>query len=210
MQPWNRQGMYNKLSVWRLDEDFDLVLFLDADGYAVGRVEDAIDEFEKAAQEYFEKTGVYAILGAVKDASSPFNAGMMVLHPRKSTFQHMLAAGAKTITDYPPAFAEQAFLSEFMGGTKPKARWVALPQIYNLKVKIQEYDKEGYDEVFRKVQFLHYANRIPRVMEDRINFTDKGKEVESTSDGWRKDTLDVLWNDAWRETRRLLEMPMDT
>ena len=120
--------MYNKLSIWRLDDAYDLILFLDADGYASGHVESVLDIFEAAEAESRNSKGIVALLGAVKDGNSAFNAGVMVLRPNSTTFDEMLSA-AETTSDYRASFAEQAFLAAFAGGRSQNARWVALPQV---------------------------------------------------------------------------------
>lgn len=90
----------------------------------------------------------------------------------------------------------------------PHARMEQRMQVYNLKVRTIEHHPDKFQEVFPDSRFLHYANRIPRVMANRITYDHANQRVVATSHGSRKDVLDLLWMDAWRETRRLLDMPM--
>jgi Glycosyl transferase family 8 len=204
-----RVHRYTKLRLWDMADEFDLLLYLDADTLALGKVEAALDTFAPNGRNASHP------LGAVRDfirGRATFNCGVMAVQPDKLVFREMVAEGrriqaGRSRLRYRATYGEQAFLNAWL---VVRHGWSELPAGVNLLYA--DYrgkgDKALFDRAFPTAVLLHYVSgRKP--MSDVVRFDAARTRVVATSDPPRVDPIHAMWLDAWRETRRLLRLPIE-
>jgi lipopolysaccharide biosynthesis glycosyltransferase len=133
-------------------DEYDLILYLDADTMILGRAQAAIDLAAPRGTAPYPVTAVRDMLYAGKT----FNAGVMVIRTSHQFFIDMMKAG-KTLK-YNPDFAEQAFLNEYLSKT---SGWGVLSPICNLLTTRVKKESTNYDPVsfshLESALVLHYA-----------------------------------------------------
>lgn len=207
---------FNKLALWRLTE-FDMVLYLDADGLVVRPVEPCFEAFEHArracasahapAQRANSSAprSCGAALAAAPDLFWPgqaprFNAGALVLKPNSSMFLDLVAK--VETAQYDRLYAEQGLLNKVFNHS-----WGALPGECNLLVSRSHRDNATWARQLPIVRFLHFANQNPRVMADDLVLNNDSTEIVATKAGEQATPSDALWVRAWHETRQAMRLP---
>jgi alpha-N-acetylglucosamine transferase len=94
---------YTKLRLWDEEDDFDLILFMDADTLAVGRVEAVLDWF---APNGIAKTPMGAVYDILGDRTT-FNAGVLAVRTNRTLFKEMEKAAENREVHWEAFFAEQ-------------------------------------------------------------------------------------------------------
>jgi hypothetical protein len=139
--------------MWEWHNEFDLLLYLDADTLAVGRAEATLDHFAPNG------TAPHP-LGAAPtfiNEGRTFNAGVLAVQPSRAFFSALMAAG-ETL-EYHAGFAEQAFLNAYLS----KAwGYMRLPQICNLESAWFKHGMATFKRDFPRALVLHYVAK-PKV-----------------------------------------------
>jgi hypothetical protein len=99
-------GRYTKLRLWDEEDDFDLILFVDSDTLAIGRVEAVLDWFAPNNVALAPLGAAYDILGDRKT----FNAGVLTVRTNRTLFKEMVKAAENEEIVWDGGFAEQASL----------------------------------------------------------------------------------------------------
>ena len=211
---------HTKLRLFDMADEFDLLLYLDADTMATGRVEAALDLFAPGGK---PPPGVH--MGAARDYHRQFfNSGLMAIAPSHDFFADLIAAGRNGSVEYRGGTADQGFLNGLLNvrGTAasdpmppPRYSWTELPPAVNLLCGGDFYhdpdvdatrDKAFFVRNFRDALLVHWAG-TNQLLRDRIELNDARTKIIATSDGERSRAVDALWVDAWTEARRLLSLP---
>src|SRR5216683_2262985 len=183
---------YTKLHLWSLDSrlDIDRVIYLDSDTLP-----------RKNFDELFDSPFPF---GAVPDVYGdrgfklPFNAGVLVLQPNRSTYESML----ERISDarFPLREAEQAFLNLYFG-----ADAVRLPYVYNSNLVIVERSPALWDAMRDEMRIVHYTWPKP-FPKDGKDIVDGGRLEKSINKAKRHRggvyaEAISWWEDAYNEFR---------
>ena len=114
---------FTKLHMWSWADDYDLLLYLDADVLCLGRLELTLDFFAPNG------TSSHFLAAAPGGLSADhINAGVMAVQPNHAFFKEMMDA-LQTVHYKQKWAAEQAFLHAFL---TEKYGWMWLPQIVNM------------------------------------------------------------------------------
>jgi lipopolysaccharide biosynthesis glycosyltransferase len=117
---------YTKLQLWNEEDDFDLILFLDSDTLAIGRVE--------AILEWFAPNNIaVSPLGAAHDVRgdrSTFNAGVLSVQTNRTLFKEMMKAAENKEVSWDGLYAEQASLIHVSHAASPKLQLSHVPQAH--------------------------------------------------------------------------------
>jgi alpha-N-acetylglucosamine transferase len=97
---------YTKLRLWEAEDEFDLILYMDCDTLAIGRVEAALDWFAPNGTAKAPLGAVYDILGN----RTTFNAGVLAVRTNRTLFREMMQAAEKEEVAWEGRFAEQVVL----------------------------------------------------------------------------------------------------
>jgi hypothetical protein len=100
------RSRYTKLRLWEAEDEFDLILYMDCDTLAIGRVEAALDWFAPNGTAKAPLGAVYDILGN----RTTFNAGVLAVRTNRTLFQEMMQAAEKEEVAWEGRFAEQVVL----------------------------------------------------------------------------------------------------
>lgn len=153
---------YTKLRLWNMAEEFDLLLYLDCDIIALGRIEAALDIFAPNGS-------APQPLGVARDMQNEhatFNTGVLAIQPDHSFFTEMMAAGRNGSVVYDGRnSADQVFLNTWLNKrrlatkdpTPQRYSWVELPPICNLLVAMARDDAEWFDQLWPEALVLHFA-----------------------------------------------------
>ena len=114
---------FTKLRLFDMADDYDLILYLDADILVLGRIEAALDWFAPNGKALTPMAAARDILNYRRT----FNAGVMTIQPDKALFKQMLEAG--DTLEYQAGWAEQGFLYDFF---EKHHGWTTLPPSCNL------------------------------------------------------------------------------
>ena len=143
--------------------DFDLILYLDCDMIALGRVEAVLD--------YFAPDGSapqpLAVARDLIDEHASFNTGVMAIQPDHAFYEEMIAAGKAGLGGSYHALAEQTFLNAFVNtrGKLPedsepqKYSWVELPPCVNFLSATLDLNAKYHRQHWPKALTLHWAGR---------------------------------------------------
>lgn len=195
-----------KLRMWEWDDEYDKLVYLDADMLALKCYDELLDEDDDDVANYD--------IGAVLECFCPvlerkhlcgyheptapppwpyFNAGLLSLRPNSSVLVHMLRALALCdLASFP--FAEQDFLNQYFAG-----RWKRLPWVYNASKALYACHRNGQGAggcVFKlaEAKNLHYTMAKPWNLRDECN---KGYE-----------RLNEIWHCAFVEPRQLTRVTL--
>jgi hypothetical protein len=86
-----------------VEDEFDLLLYMDADTMAIGRVEATLDWF---APNGVPRSPMGAVYDIMNDRTT-FNAGVLALKPNRTLFLEMVKAAEKEEVAWEGRFAEQ-------------------------------------------------------------------------------------------------------
>jgi alpha-N-acetylglucosamine transferase len=112
------------MRIWDMGDDFDHLLYMDADTLAVGHVEAVLD--------FFAPNGTAAhALGAVHIMHrDSFNAGVMAVQPDKDVFKQLVAASRDPDLEYDYRWGDQGFLNNWFA---QNGGFTVLPVEVNLR-----------------------------------------------------------------------------
>lgn len=145
IQPHRRLNL-NKLKIFGWEE-YDKIVFLDADTIVKGSIEDL-----------FTMPGEFAAAPDVWHDiphDPRFNSGVMVFRPRKWLFNNMMEKLANS-KYHDPAESDQAFLQKYW----EYENW-GLPSIYNLNLVLYEAYRETWDHLWMNTRIVHFTIRKP-------------------------------------------------
>jgi hypothetical protein len=144
---------FTKLRLWEWQDEFDLLLYLDADTLARGRIEAVLDHFAPNGT----APRPLGAAGGTQRGGQVFNAGVMAIQPSRAVFAAMLKAG-RTM-EYPTKFAEQDFLNFYLSR---EWGWTRLPQTCNLISTFFLTDSPVFKRSFPRALLLHFVS-LPKV-----------------------------------------------
>lgn len=154
---------HTKLRLFDMAEEFELLLYLDCDLIALGRIEAVLD--------YFAPDGIapqpLAVARDLINEHATFNSGVMALQPDHAFFDAMIAAGKAGVGGSDHMHGEQTFLNAFLNtrGKLPEDAepqqysWVELPPCSNVLSATLEWDREYFDELWPRALTLHWAGQ---------------------------------------------------
>jgi alpha-N-acetylglucosamine transferase len=91
---------YSKLQLWDQAEDFDLILYMDVDIIAIGRVESVLN--------WFAPNGIpKSFMGGALDDHGGFSAGVLAVPTNRTLYREMINAAENRELDWDSNYAEQ-------------------------------------------------------------------------------------------------------
>lgn len=198
---------YTKMRVFDLADDFDLLLYMDADMLAMGRIEAVLD--------YFAPNGIAKQpVGFVRDwinGRATFNAGFMAVQPSHEFFADVMAMGQNKSLEFDGTFGDQSFLNFWLNkrglaledALPQRWSWTELPPNCNLGT--WEAGSEWFAQHYRNVLALHFAGQHS-FMQNLLRVEGRKANV-TTYDFVPERPLDRIWLDAWVGARSLLQLP---
>ena len=153
---------YSKLRLWDMADEFDLLLYMDCDMIALGRIEAALD--------IFAPSGVAPQpLGVARDMlnkHASFNTGVMAIQPDHVFFTEMMAAGRNDSVVYDGrSSGDQIFLNTWLNKRRldtvdpapQRYSWVELPPACNVLVAMARWDMRWFYRHWPNALVLHFA-----------------------------------------------------
>ena len=153
---------YSKLRLWDMADEFDLLLYMDCDMIALGRIEAALD--------IFAPSGVAPQpLGVARDMlnkHASFNTGVMAIQPDHVFFTEMMAAGRNGSVVYDGrSSGDQIFLNTWLNKRRldtddpapQRYSWVELPPACNVLVAMARWDMRWFYRHWPNALVLHFA-----------------------------------------------------
>ncbi|KAF8881562.1 glycosyltransferase family 8 protein [Infundibulicybe gibba] len=153
------------LNVWKLDQvGIDAAVYLDADTL----VRRNFDELFDIPFNFAAVPDVY-MPGDSRGFTISFNAGVLVLRPSTSTFDHMMSHLASA--DFPLGEAEQSYLNLFFA-----SKALRLPYVYNANLAIKVRSPEMWEGLKDEMRIVHYTMNKPFM--DKLTSSDFLSEAE--------------------------------
>jgi hypothetical protein len=187
-----------------MQDEFDYLLYMDADTTATGKVESCLDYYvgDDDTSPPAQPLGSVVINGR-----TTFNCGFLAVKTNRTLFREMMAAGEADAIDFDPRFSEQAWLNAFW----PRAEnWAHLPPECNLLTLDYVANRTYFDSHYPHVVLLHFvaSHAGGKPMVGRVKVGAGGGKIVATSDNAPSNALQALWLEAWTEARAHLGLPM--
>ncbi|CAI2174629.1 795_t:CDS:2 [Funneliformis geosporum] len=206
---------WTKLRVWDLEEEYDKVVFLDADMLIMKNIDHLMEmnlpkDFLSAAnactcnprkkpdypKDWIPSSCAYT-KGPIKPESENtppslelkgyFNSGLLVLTPSKQMFEDLL----NYLQNHPNInslnFPDQDLLNEFF-----KGKWIPLSYTYNALKTLRTCHASMWDD--KAIRNVHYIMADKPWIKETINFEQEFQDVKETND---KEAISLFILNSW-------------